>query len=93
MKMNRDSATKKAIEDLSTRLGVNETEISVSSAEDKEFRDMSLGAAATGEVAAQMISYGWTIVLSHSGKSYEYRGDKYQLRLFNFNGSNHLIVG
>lgn len=93
MKMSRESATKKAVQDLSSRLGIGEDEIAVANAEDTEFRDMSLGAAASGEVASQMISYGWTITLSANGKSYEYRGDKYQLRLFNFNGGNHLIVG
>lgn len=58
---------------------------------DKEFPDMSLGAAETGEMSAQMISSGWQINLGVNGKSYEYRADKYQLRLHNFEGQNYVI--
>jgi hypothetical protein len=54
---------------------------------------MSLGAAAPGEMAAQMISTGWEIRLEASGREYEYRADKYQLRLVGFEGQNHIIRG
>jgi hypothetical protein len=53
---------------------------------------MSLGAAAGDEMSAQMISSGWQIELSAGGKTYDYRADKYQLRLKGFNGTNHIIV-
>jgi hypothetical protein len=52
---------------------------------------MSLGAPAADEMSAQMISNGWQINLSASGKNYEYRADKYQIRLRGFNGSNYII--
>ena len=58
---------------------------------DSEFPDMSLGASENGEMSAQMISSGWRIKLGAAGKTYEYRADKYQLRLHNFNGANHVI--
>ena len=58
---------------------------------DRDFPDMSLGSPAAGEMAAQMISSGWDIKLGADGKTYEYRADKYQLRLHNFNGENYVI--
>ncbi len=91
MSLSKETATRKAKEDLSKRLGINEESIETSSVEDREFMDMSLGAAVGDEMAAQMISYGWSINLSADDKEYEYRGDKYQLRLVDFDGSNHMI--
>ena len=38
-----------------------------------------------------MISSGWKINLDAGGKNYEYRGDKYQLRLKDFNGRNYKV--
>ncbi|NNE67246.1 MAG: hypothetical protein HKN33_11830 [Pyrinomonadaceae bacterium] len=93
MKLSKESAVEHAKTDLAGRLSKTADEISIKSVKDEEFRDMSLGATATGEVAAQMISYGWRIVLAADGKEYEYRGDKYQLRLVGFNGQNHLVIG
>ena len=52
---------------------------------------MSLGAVVDGEMAAQMISSGWLIMLGAEGNTYEYRADKYQLRLVDWRGTNHLI--
>lgn len=93
MKFDQDSAVRKAKEDLAGRLGVKEEQISVVSSASKEFPDMSLGAPADDEMAAQMISNGWAITLRHDGSNYEYRGDKYQLRLKDFKGKNLLIAG
>jgi hypothetical protein len=93
MKFDQDSAVQKAKQDLAARLGVKESDISVGSIASKEFPDMSLGAPSDGEMSAQMISNGWTIDLGYNGKSYEYRGDKYQLRLKGFKGKNYLIAG
>ena len=93
MKLNKDTAVEKSKSDLAQRLGVSNTDIETVSATDEEFRDMSLGAAASGEVSSQMISYGWRIVLRAGGKDFEYRGDKYQLRLVGFEGKNYLIFG
>jgi len=38
-----------------------------------------------------MISSGWQIDLDAGGKTYEYRADKYQLRLYNFDGRNYVV--
>ncbi len=93
MKFDKETATERAIEDLANRLGVEASEISAVSATSKEFPDMSLGAPTDGEFAAQMIANGWEIRLKHNGKQYDYRGDKYQLRLSDFNGKNYLVAG
>ena len=91
MKFTKDSAVERAKQDLAKRLGIDESAISPSRVVDREFSDMSLGAASGGEMAAQMLVSGWQIVLSAGGKDYEYRADKHQLRLHNFKGSNYVI--
>jgi hypothetical protein len=53
---------------------------------------MSLGAPVDDEMSGQMISGGWRISLGADGKTFEYRADKYQLRLVGFGGTNHVIV-
>jgi hypothetical protein len=93
MSFTKDSAAAAAKSDLATRLGVDESEIRQISVQDTEFSDMSLGAAANGEMAAQMISSGWKIKLGANGHDYEYRADEYQLRLHNFKGKNYVIKG
>lgn len=92
MKMTRESAVENARNDLASRLNVDAGSISEKSVSDREFRDMSLGAAAEGEMAAQMIAYGWVIELESGGKTYEYRADKYQIRLKDFEGKNYVVV-
>lgn len=91
MTFDRETATRRARQDLAGRLNVPEGDIEVASVEEKEFSDMSLGAAVGGEMAAQMIASGWSINLSAGGQNYEYRGDKYQLRLVGYDGANHMI--
>lgn len=91
MSLNKETATQKAKEDLAKRLKINEDVVKMASVEDKEFSDMSLGATVGDEFAAQMISYGWSINLNANEKDYEYRGDKYQLRLVDFEGENYMI--
>jgi hypothetical protein len=93
MGFTKDSAVEKAKSDLARRLNVPESEIELSSVKDKEFPDMSLGSPESGEMSAQMISSGWEITLGAQDKTYDYRADKYQLRLHNFKGSNHIIKG
>ena len=90
MSFNKDSAVERAKKDLAQRLGVSESEIQAS-ASDADFPDMSLGTPVDGEMSAQMISSGWRIDLSANGTNYEYRADKYQLRLRDFNGTNYII--
>lgn len=72
-------------------MGINETQVQVVSASEKDFPDSSLGAPVEDEMSAQMISSGWQIVLGAGGKNYEYRADKYQVRALNFKGANHVI--
>ncbi len=91
MSFTKESSTKLAKTDLAARLKISEDEISEKGVTDKEFSDMSLGAPADGEMAAQMISNGWRIKLEADGKRYEYRADKYQLRLFGLDGKNYLV--
>jgi hypothetical protein len=93
MGFTKDSAVDKARSDLAERLGIAESEIKLNSLSDKEFPDMSLGSPEKGEMSAQMISSGWEIKLGAGGKTYDYRADKYQLRLHNFRGTNHIIKG
>lgn len=91
MGLTRDEATAAAKKDLADRLGVDESAVKELSVTEKDFPDMSLGAAVNGEMSAQMISSGWEIKLDVDGKTYEYRADKYQLRLADFDGHNYLI--
>jgi len=91
MSLTGESATAAAKKDLANRLGVDADNIEEISVTKTDFPDMSLGAAASGEVSAQMISTGWEIKLGVDGKEYEYRADKYQLRLVNFEGCNYLV--
>lgn len=91
MTFNQESAVERAKQDLAHRLGVTESDIVVNSVHEKEFSDMSLGAPAADEMAAQMISNGWQINLKVNGLDYDYRADKYQLRLHDFDGKNYVI--
>ena len=91
MSFNKNSATEEAKRDLAKRLKISESEVKEVSAKDSDFPDMSLGAATDGEMSAQMISSGWTINLGANGKNYEYRADKYQLRLRGFKGTNYIV--
>ena len=91
MTFNKDSAVQRAKADLAERLNVSENEIKEKSISERDFPDMSLGAPVEDEMSAQMISSGWQIDLETGGQSYEYRADKYQLRLSGFRGTNYVI--
>ena len=91
MGFTKEDVTAAAKQDLADRLGVDEDSIEELSVTGKEFPDMSLGAPADGEMSAQMIATGWEIKLGAKGKPYEYRADKYQLRLVDFDGRNYVI--
>jgi hypothetical protein len=91
MGFDRDSAAEAAKQDLARRLGVSDAEVSIKNVSEKDFPDMSLGAPEADEMSAQMISTGWQFDLEAGGKSYEYRADKYQLRLKGYEGRNHLV--
>jgi len=89
MGFTRESAVERAKRDLAGRLGISDGIRDRVS--ERDFPDMALGAAEPGEMAAQMISSGWQIDLEAGGKTYEYRADKYQLRLYNFDGRNYVV--
>jgi len=93
MRYTRESSVETARNDLAKRLNIDAAGVEELGVSDREFPDMSLGAPASGEMAAQMIASGWVISLGAQGKTYEYHGDKYQLRLHNFNGKNYLVGG
>lgn len=91
MKLSEDTAVQKAKADLARRLNIGENEVKTESVTKTDFPDMALGASVGGEMSAQMISTGWLINLGANGKNYEYRADKYHLRLVGFNGKNYVI--
>ena len=91
MSFTKLSAVQLAKQDLAKRLKVPEAEVREFGVSDREFPDMSLGAPEKGEMSAQMISTGWEIKLGAEGETYEYRADKYQLRLVDFDGQNFVI--
>lgn len=91
MNSNQNSAIERAKQDLAGRLGVSENEIELVSVSEEEFPDASLGAPVDDEMSAQMISSGWQVTLRAKDQTYDYRADKYQLRLSNYDGKNHII--
>ena len=90
MPFDKDSVVARAKKALAERLDIDVSEIDEDVSE-QDFPDMALGAPETGEMSAQMISSGWRIDLTAGGKAYEYRADKYQLRLYNFRGTNYVV--
>lgn len=92
MALSKEDAIEKARRDLAKRLGVSEGEIKEEVVESADFPDMALGAPVEDEMSGQMMTSGWRIRLSASGKGgYEYRADKNQVRLYNYKGSNYKI--
>ena len=91
MSFDKESVIQRAKSDLAERLKIPENEIKENSVSEKEFPDMSLGAPVEDEMSAQMISSGWQINLEAGGEDYEYRADKYQLRLRGFRGTNYIV--
>ena len=91
MSFNKDSAVERAKADLAERLNVSADEIKEVSVSERDFPDMSLGAPVEDEMSAQMISSGWQINLEAGSEKYDYRADKYQLRLCEFRGTNYVV--
>jgi hypothetical protein len=91
MPLHKQDAVEKARKDLAQRLNLDASAIKEQSVEDDDFPDMALGAAADGEMSGQMITRGWRIRLGANGKSYEYRADKNQVRLYQFKGKNYRL--
>jgi hypothetical protein len=91
MAFTKEAAIERARQDLAARLSVNEDDIEAGLVEDADFPDMALGAAREGEMSGQMITPGWRILLNVNGKSFEYRANKHQLRLANYQGGNYRV--
>jgi hypothetical protein len=91
MALNKEDAVRRAREDLARRLGVSEDEVKEEAVESADFPDMALGAPVEDEMSAQMIASGWRIRLASRGQSYEYRANRDQLRLYNYQGSNYRL--
>ena len=90
MSISKEEAVDKARKDLAQRLGVSASEIK-ESVEETDFPDMALGAAAKGEMSGQMITPGWRIRLQARNKTFEYRANKNQVRLYDYEGRNYSI--
>ena len=91
MAYNKDDAVARARADLASRLGVSESEIREESVEQADFPNTALGAPARDEMSGMMMTSGWRITFRAAGKSYEYRADRNQVRLYNFDGANYKI--
>ena len=91
MANSKEDAVERARADLAERLGVAAGEVEEEAVEDADFPDMALGAHVGGEMSGMMITPGWRIRLRAAGKSYEYRANPNQLRLFKFKGRNYKI--
>jgi hypothetical protein len=91
MAISKADAIAKARKDLAQRLNVDASAIKEQSVEDDDFPDMALGAAEDDEMSGQMITNGWRIRLGAHGKTFEYRADKNQVRLYKYKGKNYRI--
>jgi hypothetical protein len=91
MAISKEDAVEKARKDLAQRLNIDESAINHQSVEDFDFTDMALGAAEDDEMSGQMITNGWRIRLGAHGKTFEYRADKNQVRLYKYKGKNYRI--
>ena len=91
MAYTKEEAVEGARKDLAGRLGVPEAEVCEDSVEEADFPNTALGAPLRGEMSGMMITSGWRIRLAARGKTYEYRADRNQLRLYEFKGANYKI--
>ena len=91
MAYSKEEAVGAARKDLAARLGVAEGAVAEESVEQADFPDMALGAPLSGEMSGMMITPGWRIRLSAEGKSYEYRANRNQIRLYKFKGANYKV--
>ena len=91
MSLTKEDIISIASEDLADRLGIDEDEIEEVSFEKVDFPNTALGALEEDEMAGDMITSGWRVILDVGGDEYEYRADEEQIRLVNFGGSNFLI--
>ena len=91
MAHSKEEAVEKARRDLASRLGVPDADVSEESVEEADFPNTALGAPVGGEMSGMMITSGWRIRLGARGRSHEYRADRNQVRLYNFEGKNYRV--
>lgn len=91
MAYSEEDAVGHARKDLARRLGVAEGEIEEAEVEETDFPNTALGAPLRDEMSGMMMTTGWRIRLAARGKTYEYRADRNQLRLYDFKGANYKI--
>ncbi len=91
MAYSKEDAVTRARRDLAKRLGLKDQDVREGSVDEADFPDTSLGAGADDEMSGQMITRGWRIRLKANNKTYEYRADKNQVRLYNFKGKNFVV--
>jgi hypothetical protein len=91
MAVTKEDAVKKARADLAARLGISEHEIEAGEIEETDFPDLALGAPIEDEMSGQMMTRGWRIRLRAKGGEQEYRANKDQVRLYNYEGNNYRI--
>lgn len=91
MSYSKQDALSKARHDLARRLGLKEHDVREGSVEETDFPDTALGAATEDEMSGQMMTRGWRIKLQANNRTYEYRADMNQVRLYDFNGQNFLL--
>ena len=91
MANSKEDAVAKARKDLAHRLGLGDKDIKEDALEETDFPDTALGAGGEDEMSGQMMTRGWRIRLQAKGRSYEYRADKNQVRLYDYKGKNYLI--
>jgi hypothetical protein len=91
MAQGKEEAVGQARRDLASRLGVSDADIGEESVEEADFPNPALGAPVGGEMSGMMITSGWRIRLGAGGRSYEYRADRNQVRLYNFKGKNYRV--
>ena len=91
MSYSKEDALSKARHYLARRLGVKDHDVREASVEETDFPDTSLGAGTDDEMSGQMMTRGWRIKLQANNRTYEYRADKNQVRLYDFNGQNFLL--
>lgn len=91
MALSKEEIISIASEDLTERLGVDESDVEEISFEKADFPNTALGALEEDEMAGEMITSGWRVLFDVGGEEYEYRADDEQIRLVNFGGSNFLI--
>jgi hypothetical protein len=91
MALTKEESVERARHDLAARLHIAADEIKVQDVEEADFPDTALGAAVKDEMSGQMMTSGWRVRLSAQGKSAEYRANKHQVRLFNYDGKNYRL--